>query len=58
MRDAGAVAYDQAQAEAVADNVFGVPLFVFDREPFWGHDRIAILEERLIQAGLAVSSNE
>jgi 2-hydroxychromene-2-carboxylate isomerase len=39
-------------------NVFGVPLFIFDREPFWGHDRIAILEERLILAGLAVSSNE
>jgi 2-hydroxychromene-2-carboxylate isomerase len=54
--DAGAIAYDQAQAEASADNVFGVPLFIFDREPFWGHDRIPILEERLTQAGLAVSS--
>jgi predicted DsbA family dithiol-disulfide isomerase len=27
LRDAGAVAYDQAQAEAAADNVFSVPLF-------------------------------
>src|SRR5580704_5123689 len=36
----GVEAYDQAQAEAAADNIFGVPIFVFDREPFWGHDRI------------------
>jgi 2-hydroxychromene-2-carboxylate isomerase len=35
LRDAGAVAYDQAQGEAAADYVFGVPLFIFDREPFW-----------------------
>ena len=57
LRDAGTVAYEQAQAEAAADNVFGVPLFIFDREPFWGHDRIPILEERLTQAGLAVLSD-
>lgn len=54
--DPGATAYDEAQAEAAADNVFGVPLFIFQREPFWGHDRIPILEERLNQAGLVVSS--
>jgi 2-hydroxychromene-2-carboxylate isomerase len=57
LRDAGSIAYDEAQSEAAADNVFGVPLFIFDREPFWGHDRIPILEERLIQAGFAISSN-
>jgi 2-hydroxychromene-2-carboxylate isomerase len=51
---AGAQDYDDAQAEAVGDNVFGVPLFVFEREPFWGHDRIAILEERLTEAGLKI----
>ncbi len=44
LQGAGAVAYDHAQAEAAADHVFGVPIFVFDREPFWGHDRIPILE--------------
>jgi 2-hydroxychromene-2-carboxylate isomerase len=52
----GARAYDQAQEEAVADNVFGVPLFFFEREPFWGHDRIPILEERLTEAGLAIKT--
>jgi 2-hydroxychromene-2-carboxylate isomerase len=51
---AGAAAYDRAQAEAAQDNVFGVPLFLFEREPFWGHDRIPILEERLTEAGLAI----
>jgi 2-hydroxychromene-2-carboxylate isomerase len=34
--------------------VFGVPLFVFRGEPFWGHDRIALLEERLTETGLAL----
>jgi 2-hydroxychromene-2-carboxylate isomerase len=51
---AGAAGYDRAQAEAAQDNVFGVPLFLFEREPFWGHDRIPILEERLTEAGLAI----
>jgi 2-hydroxychromene-2-carboxylate isomerase len=51
---AGATQYDRAQAEAAQDNVFGVPLFLFEREPFWGHDRIAVLEERLTEAGLAI----
>jgi 2-hydroxychromene-2-carboxylate isomerase len=39
--------------EAHADHVFGVPLFVFRGEPFWGHDRMPLLEERLRDAGLA-----
>lgn len=46
--------YERAQQEAAADNVFGVPLFLFEREPFWGHDRIPILEERLTEAGLMI----
>jgi len=52
----GALAYRRAQEEAEADNVFGVPLFIFEREPFWGHDRIPILEQRLSEAGLAIQS--
>ena len=48
----GARAYERAQEEAVADKVFGVPLFIFEDEPFWGHDRIPVLEERLTEAGL------
>src|ERR1700732_2512728 len=50
----GARAYAAAQEEAAADNVFGVPLFFFEREPFWGHDRMAVLEQRLIEAGLSL----
>jgi 2-hydroxychromene-2-carboxylate isomerase len=28
-------------------------MFIFQNEPFWGHDRINLLEQRLGQAGLA-----
>jgi 2-hydroxychromene-2-carboxylate isomerase len=45
--------YERAQQEAAADHVFGVPLFIFEREPFWGYDRIPMLEQRLTEAGLA-----
>jgi 2-hydroxychromene-2-carboxylate isomerase len=44
--------YNDAQTEAAADHVFGVPLFWFNGEPFWGYDRIPMLEERLSEAGL------
>jgi 2-hydroxychromene-2-carboxylate isomerase len=50
----GARAYARAQEEAAADNVFGVPMFFFEREPFWGHDRVAMLEQRLTEAGLSI----
>lgn len=45
--------YERAHEEATADQVFGVPIFVFKGEPFWGHDRIGLLEHRLFEAGLA-----
>lgn len=51
----GALAYQRSQDEAANDHVFGVPLFIFDGEPFWGHDRIPVLEHRLTEAGLAVA---
>lgn len=51
----GARAYARAQEEAAADNVFGVPLFFFEREPFWGHDRLPVLEQRLLEAGLPIT---
>ncbi len=50
----GALAYQRAQDEAANDHVFGVPLFIFEGEPFWGHDRLPILEQRLTESGLAV----
>lgn len=46
--------YDRAQEEAVADHVFGVPLFLFAGEQFWGYDRMPTLEQRLTEAGLAI----
>ncbi len=49
----GADAYAACVAEAEADHVFGVPLFLFRGEPFWGHDRMPLLEARLGESGLA-----
>lgn len=49
----GMHAFELCQEEAAADHVFGVPLFLFRGEPFWGHDRMPLLEERLTEAGLA-----
>ena len=50
----GARDYDRAQQEAADDHVFGVPIFLFAGEPFWGHDRLPVLEQRLREAGLAL----
>ncbi len=44
-----------AQEEAGSDHVFGVPLFIFEGEPFWGYDRLPVLEQRLAERGLALS---
>ena len=43
---------EAAIAEAHQDHIFGVPIFVFRGEPFWGHDRVPLLEERLAERGL------
>ena len=51
----GARAYAAAQEEAATDNVFGVPLFFFEHEPFWGHDRLPILEQRLAEDGMSLA---
>jgi 2-hydroxychromene-2-carboxylate isomerase len=47
----GPAALEACIAEAHADHIFGVPIFVFRGERFWGHDRMALLEERLTAAG-------
>ena len=54
----GTLAYQRAQDEAANDHVFGVPLLIFEGEPFWGHDRLPILEDRLTDAGLARGQHE
>ncbi len=43
----GMMRLEQAIAEGEQDHVFGVPLFVFADEQFWGNDRIWLLRERL-----------
>jgi 2-hydroxychromene-2-carboxylate isomerase len=48
----GRVDYERAQDDAVIDQVFGVPMFFFEQEPFWGYDRMELLEQRLTEAGL------
>jgi len=47
--------YERAQEEAAADHVFGVPMFFFEGEPFWGYDRMPILEQRLSESGLQIA---
>lgn len=54
----GALAYERAQEEAAADRIFGVPIFIFESEPFWGHDRLPMLEQRLTEAGLALDRSQ
>jgi hypothetical protein len=44
-----------AQKEASIDQIFGVPIFIFRGEQFWGNDRISMLARRLEQAGLSLS---
>jgi len=44
--------YERVQEEAVVDQVFGVPMFYFENEPFWGYDRMGLLEHRLTEARL------
>ncbi len=51
----GLEAWATAQQEAATDRVFGVPMFFFEGEPFWGHDRLLQLEQRLAEAGLAIA---
>ena len=48
----GPADYERAQEDAAADQVFGVPMFYFNNEPFWGYDRMGLLEHRLSEAGL------
>ena len=50
---AGARSLEECLGESDKDQIFGVPTFVFRDELFWGHDRMPLLEDRLIEAGLA-----
>ncbi|MGC1696277.1 MAG: DsbA family protein, partial [Pseudolabrys sp.] len=48
----GPADYERAQEDAVVDQVFGVPMFYFNNEQFWGYDRMGLLEHRLTEARL------
>ncbi len=48
----GSAEYERVQEAAVVDQVFGVPMFFFQDEPFWGYDRMGLLELRLTESGL------
>jgi 2-hydroxychromene-2-carboxylate isomerase len=48
----GVAALEACLDEGHADHIFGVPIFLFRGEAFWGHDRLPLLEERLTEASL------
>ena len=59
-RDAAAAAIEDPQfkaalktevEQAIAHGVFGSPFIIVDREPFWGADRLAMVEEWLKTGG-------
>lgn len=44
--------YERCQEEASEDHIFGVPMFIFRGEQFWGHDRLEMLKHRMREANL------
>ena len=42
-----AAIYDEHTRAALDDGVFGAPTYIFAGEPFWGQDRIALLDDAL-----------
>src|SRR5262245_55930815 len=47
----GIAALESVQAEAEAAGVFGVPMYVFNGELYWGGDRLPMVREVLDRAG-------
>ncbi|MDE2005100.1 MAG: DsbA family protein [Rhodospirillales bacterium] len=52
LEGAGKAEYEAIQAESAEDQIFGVPIMAFEKELFWGYDRIPLLEMRLREKGL------
>jgi carboxymethylenebutenolidase len=42
-----AAEYDRLTQEAIERDVFGAPTYVYDGEPFWGQDRLDLLDWRM-----------
>jgi len=53
-RQEGQARLERCVDEGHQDHIFGVPIFLFEGEVFWGHDRIPLLEERLTEHGLRI----
>lgn len=51
----GRAEQDAIVTEAEALGVFGVPMFVFEGELFWGGDRLDLLRERIVAGGGAAT---
>lgn len=49
--EAGQRRLDEACQAALADGCFGAPWYLLDGEPFWGQDRLELLEEALARRG-------
>jgi 2-hydroxychromene-2-carboxylate isomerase len=43
---------DRCFEEAATDQIFGVPTFIAEGEPFWGEDRVEWLIKKLDALGL------
>jgi 2-hydroxychromene-2-carboxylate isomerase len=56
-QEAIGAAYEQNRQDALANDVFGSPAYVLDREVFWGQDRIDLLEDAL-KSGRAPYSSQ
>lgn len=40
-------AYKEQTNQSVSRNVFGMPFYIIDDQPFWGQDRLELLEWEL-----------
>jgi 2-hydroxychromene-2-carboxylate isomerase len=51
--ESGKALYELYTREAIEQQVFGAPWYVYDGEPFWGQDRLDLLERALNKDALA-----
>ena len=48
--DATSAAYSDNTQASIERGAFGMPLYIVDEEPYWGQDRLELLEHRLATA--------
>ena len=49
MRERAEAAYREATEHSIRRKVFGMPFYLLDDEPFWGQDRLELLDRRMQQ---------